>query len=263
MKLASGQLRPTLGQVKIGERDAWSTGAKRDLGYSPDTNAFYERMSARRFVYTMTCLYGYPRGEARQRTEEALTAVGMRDRADRKLAGCSHGMRQRVKLAQALAHDPPILLLDEPMTGIDPGGRREFKTLLRTQADRGKTILVSTHILNEVEDLADSILVIARGRLIARGTLDEVRSQIKDQPLTVGIGCDSARRLAALLIESETIASLDLRGGTLIIRTEAPPEFFTALGEIVTAHDFDVRKVEILDAGAEAVYDYLVGNGQG
>src|SRR5688500_3420040 len=129
MKLASGQLRPSLGEVLVGDNSAWSTRAKRDFGYSPDIDRFYEEMTGREFVETMARLYGYPGREARRRTQRVLEDVGMADRSERRIAGCSHGMRQRIKLAQALVHDPEILLLDEPLNGIDPGGRREIHEL--------------------------------------------------------------------------------------------------------------------------------------
>src|SRR5487761_630574 len=136
IKLASGQLRPSQGSVRVGEQTAWSTAAKRNFGYSPDLDRFYEEMTGREFVYTMARLYGYRRAEARDRAELALEEVGMTDRADRRLGGCSHGMRQRIKLAQALVHGPELLLLDEPLNGIDPGGRREINELLLRLAER-------------------------------------------------------------------------------------------------------------------------------
>ena len=192
IKLASGQLRPSQGTVRIGGHDAWSTAAKHHLGYSPDVNSFYEEMTGREFVYTMARLHGFSRAEARERTGYVLEEVGMADRAGRRLAGCSHGMRQRIKLAQALVHDPWLLLLDEPLTGIDPGGRREINELLFRLAAQGKTILVSSHILVEIEQLANSILMMSRGRIIASGTLAEVRSLMQYRPLVVEIVAEPA-----------------------------------------------------------------------
>ena len=119
----------------------------------------------------------------------------MSDRAGRRLAGCSHGMRQRIKLAQALINDPPILLLDEPLSGIDPGGRREISRLLLAQGEKGKTILISSHILGETESLTDSVLIIARGRIVASGTLAEIRGLLEDRPLSVEIGSLQARQM--------------------------------------------------------------------
>jgi ABC-2 type transport system ATP-binding protein len=183
----------------------------------------------------------------------------MAELGDRRLAGCSHGMRQRIKIAQALVHDPPILLLDEPMAGIDPGGRRAMNDLLRQLADRGKSILVSSHILVEIEHLADTVLMIARGRLIASGTLAEVRALLEDHPLQVEVTCADARRLAALLIESGHVLSVELRDTRVEIRTPHAARFFAALNELVVEHRLDVERLETLDAGADAIFSYLQG----
>jgi ABC-2 type transport system ATP-binding protein len=257
MKLASGQLRPSLGEVRVGEHDTWSTAAKNHFGYSPDINSFYEEMTGREFVYCMARLYGYARSDARERTELALDEVGMLDRAHRRIAGCSHGMRQRIKLAQALVNDPEVLLLDEPLSGIDPGGRREINALLMRMAERGKTILVSSHILVEIEHLADSILIIAAGRILASGTLSEVRGLIEDQPFTVEIVADDARRLASLLVAIPEVRSVELRPDALVIRTRNPSHFFTAFNRLVLEHSLEVRQIETLDTGADAVFNYL------
>ncbi|MGD9720410.1 MAG: ABC transporter ATP-binding protein [Pirellulales bacterium] len=257
IKLASGQLRPSHGQVRIGGHDAWSTAAKHHLGYSPDINNFYEEMTGYEFVYTMARLHGYARAEARRRTEAVLVEVGMADRSGRRMAGCSHGMRQRIKLAQALVHDPWLLLLDEPMLGIDPGGRRELNELLFRLADQGKTILVSSHILVEIEQLARSILMASRGRIIASGTLAEVRGLMKYRPLVVEILAEPARRLAALLAEYPDVQGVEMRDDSLVVRTRNPGEFFAFVGELVTRYGITVRRMQTLDAGADAVFDYL------
>jgi len=257
MKLASGQLRVTSGSVTLGEHDAWSSAAKRCFGFSPDINSFYEEMTGREFVYAMTRLYGYTAREARERSEQALVDVGMIDRADRHIAGCSHGMRQRIKLAQALVNDPPILLLDEPMNGIDPGGRRDIGELLIAQASKGKTILVSSHILVEVEHLADSILMIARGRIVASGTLSDVRNLIDDQPFTVQLVVEPSRRMASLLLAFDEVNSVEVRGDTLTVRTRKPAQFFARVGELVMRDAIVVHKMVSLDTGADAVFGYL------
>lgn len=260
IKLASGQLRPSLGEVRIGPHRAWSSAAKRQFGYSPDINSFYEEMTGREFVYAMTRLYGYARREARERTELGLAEVGMTPRAGRRLAGCSHGMRQRIKLAQALVHDPPILLLDEPLSGIDPGGRREINELLARLAEQGKTILVSSHILVEIEHLADTVVMISRGRILASGTLAEIRAMLDEKPLTVEIAAESPRRLAALLTEMPEVQSIELADRALTVRTIAPARFFASLNELVVRHGFEIRRLQTLDAGADAVFGYLEGS---
>jgi ABC-2 type transport system ATP-binding protein len=205
----------------------------------------------------MTALYGFPLREVRRRTEQALEEVGMAELASRRLAGASHGMRQRIKLAQALVNDPPILLLDEPLLGVDPGGRRAINDLLLKLAARGKTILVSSHILVEIEQLANTILMIARGRLIASGTLHEVRSQLEDRPLVVEIVSSEARRLASLLVGFVEVQSVELADDQLLVRTSHPARFFTSLNELVLHEELDIQRMQTLDAGADAVFGYL------
>jgi ABC-2 type transport system ATP-binding protein len=257
IKLASGQLLPSEGSVRIGQHDAWSTAAKDHLGYVPDLNSFYEEMTGREFVYTMARLHGFSIREARQRTNFVLHEVGMFDRAHRHLAGCSHGMRQRIKIAQALVHDPWLLLLDEPLAGIDPGGRREINELLFRLAGQGKTILVSSHILVEIEALADSILMLSRGRLVASGKLADVRNLMSYRPMVIEIIAEPARRLAALVAEFPHVQAIELRDDGLIVRTRNPIEFFGFVGDLVCGHAIEVRRMRALDTGADAVFDYL------
>ncbi len=257
IKLASGQLRPSQGTVRIGQYDAWSTAAKHHLGYSPDLNSFYEEMTGREFVDTMARLHGFSRSEARRRTDYVLEEVGMADRGLRRMAGCSHGMRQRIKLAQALVHDPWLLLLDEPLSGIDPGGRREINELLLRLAGQGKTILVSSHILVEIEQLSNSILMMSRGRIVASGTLAEVRNLMQLRPLMVEIVATPARRLAALLAENPDVQSVEVRDNAVTVRMRNPQRFFGQIGELVCQHGIELRSMQALDAGAEAVFDYL------
>ncbi len=257
MKLASGRLKPSLGNVRVGSHPARSSAAKRLLGYCPDVNTFYEEMSGREFVETMTRLYGYGLTEARRRTQTALERTGMADRAERRLKGCSHGMRQRIKLAQAVAHDPRVLLLDEPLTGIDPGGRREINDLLRTLAADGLTVLVSSHLLAEIEQLCDRLVVVVNGRILAEGTLAELRNLLNDEPLTIRLESPQARRAAALVVELPDTTHVEVHGEALILRTHNAPAFFAELGKLVAAHRLEVHRLETLDAGAEAVFGYL------
>lgn len=262
LKLASGRLRPTQGCVRIRDFDATSLAAKRLLGYCPEINKFYEEMTGREFVRTMTRLYGYSWSETRQRTEAALDRVGMLDRADRALGGYSHGMRQRIKLAQAVAHEPRVLLLDEPLTGIDPAGRREVNQLIRDLADEGRTVVVSSHLLVELEQSADHLVMLQRGRVQAEGTLAELRRRLDDQPLTIRIESPQARRLAAICVAGPEVAQVEVRGDAVTIRTTDAPQFFVALNELIAAHSQEteplvVERMETLDAGAEAVFDYL------
>lgn len=259
IKLATGQLRPDEGSVRLAPHDAWSLAAKRQLGYCPDLHQLYDDLSVREFVFFCARLHGYSQREARERTEHALGEVAMQDRAHRRLGGCSHGMRQRAKLAQAIVHDPPVLLLDEPLNGIDPGGRREFQVLLRGLAERGKTIVVSSHLLDELEQVVDTIALLVRGRLIARGSLAEVRSRLANRPLVVELESSRARELAARLVAAPSVVAVELQRETVRVTTTQSLELWRLVNQLGAEPAWDLRRLESLDQGAEAVFEQLSG----
>lgn len=262
LRLATGQLRPDLGTVRIRGLDTWNADAKRHVGYCPDVDAFYEEMSGRQFVEAMARLCGYPRSEARTRTAEVLETVGMADRAERRLRGYSKGMRQRIKLAQALVHDPELLVLDEPLSGIDPVGRQESIVLFRALAERGKCLLVSSHELEELEKLTDHVAVMARGRIAAVGTLAQIRDLLDDHPLTIRIdvGPERRRDLAGALLAMPDVVGVDLdERGSVRVSARNPRQFFRDLGRLVIEEMYEVRHLETLDESAEAILGYLLG----
>ncbi len=283
LRLIAGQLRPDLGRVSVLGHDARSARAKRHVGYCPEIDAFYEEMSGRQFVLTMARLCGYDAEDARQRTEEALELVGMSDRADRTVRGYSKGMRQRVKLAQALLHDPDLLVLDEPMSGIDPVGRWEFVALFHKLAARGKCLLISSYELEELEKLTDRVAIMARGRIAAVGTISQIRDRLNDYPLTIRIDLkrsaecgvpsaelketDPRREMAAALLRLPDVVGVevveedvpDADVGRVLVRARNPQRFFRDLGRLVLEEWYDVRHLETLDESAEAVLGYLLG----
>jgi ABC-2 type transport system ATP-binding protein len=268
LKLATGQIKPSLGKVTVHGIDAWSWQAKRHVGYCPDVDAFYEDMSGREFVLTMARLCGFTRPAALQRTEEVLQRVGMMDRADRRLRGYSKGMRQRVKLAQALLHDPDLLILDEPLSGIDPIGRQELLELFRGLSGQGKCLLVSSHELEELEKLTEHVAIMARGRIAAVGGLRQIRDLLDDQPLTVRIDTEHPRELAALLVHSPEVVGIDLEPkvlrkqgnvSALIVRARNPRRFFKEVAQLVIEGKIDVWHMEALDDSAHAILGYLLG----
>jgi ABC-2 type transport system ATP-binding protein len=259
MKLATGQLQPSQGTVTILGRQAWSAEAKWHLGYCPESDVFYEEMSGRQFVFCMARLVGFSRAEARQRTEQALELVGMADQSHRCVRGYSKGMRQRIKLAQALVHDPELLVLDEPMNGIDPVVRRDLNKLFQKLADQGKSLLVSSHQLEELERLTDRVMVVARGRLLAQGTVTEIRDMFENQPLSVRIDSDRPRELAAALLRVPEVLGVELAGGgTVLTRARQPQRFFKAFSQLVLEEDFDIRHLETTDCSAQAILDYVL-----
>ena len=260
MRLATGQLRADLGRVQVMGHDAWSAAAKRHVGYCPDTDVFYEEMSGRQFVFAMARLCGFTRSDARRRTEDVLQLVGMADRADRTIRGYSKGMRQRVKLAQALVHDPELLILDEPLSGIDPIGRQESVALFRELARRGKCLLVSSHELEELEKLTDHVAIMAAGRIAAVGTLVQIREMMDNQPLSVRVVSDQPRRLAGELLTRESVLGVELgEEDSLVVRARNPRHFYRDLSALVLEENFEVKHLEALDESAQAILGYVLG----
>ncbi len=289
MRLITGHLRPDLGEVRVLGHDAWTAAAKRHVGFCPETDSFYEEMSGRRFVEAMARLCGYATAEARRRAGLALERVRMAGRAERPLGGYSKGMRQRIKLAQALLHDPALLVLDEPLSGIDPVGRAEFIELFRDLAGRGKCLLVSSHELDELEKLTDHVAIMARGRIVAVGSVAQIRDRLDDTPLRVHLavrergaglqpaageeaGCRPAPRaerqrdLAAVLLRLPDVVGIELlplEDGEpsygVLVRARNPQRFFADLMRLVMEEWFEVSHLEALDDSAEAVLGYLLG----
>lgn len=265
LRLATGHLKPDLGRVSVAGVEAWGWRAKRFVGYCPDLDVFYEEMSGWQFVETMARLCGYSRSDARIRTERVLGEVGMLDRCSRRIRGYSKGMRQRIKLAQALLHDPTLLVLDEPMSGIDPIGRQEFLDLFRGLAAQGKCLLISSHELEELEKLTDHVAIMARGRIAAVGSLMQIRDLLDDHPMAVRIDAVDPRQLAGQLLENPDVVGVDIGGaiedsvGSLIVKARNPRKFFAAFNKLVLEEGIDVRRVESLDDSAQAILGYLLG----
>lgn len=259
MKLMTGQLRPSLGAVQIAGHAACSSSAKRFLGYCPDVDAFYEEMSGRAFVQLIAQLHGFSRRQALDRTEAVLSQVGMAERADRRLGTYSKGMRQRIKLAQAIVHDPALLVLDEPLNGVDPVGRLELIQLLKTWTAQGKAIVISSHILDDLDTLADQIVFICRGRVLASGTLASIREMLDEYPLQVQISTASPRSLAVGLLSLESVRSVELCGTRdLVVEVVRAKEFYFNFAELVVRQKVDIDRLQVLDSSTEAVFDYLM-----
>lgn len=273
MRLITGHIRPDLGRVTVRGFDAWSTEAKRHVGYCPDVDSFYEEMSGRQFVQSMALLCGFTSTQARQRTEKVLELVGMADRASRKLRGYSKGMRQRIKLAQALLNDPALLVLDEPLSGIDPVGRAEMVSLFLDLAGQGKCLFISSHELEELEKLTDHVVIVSRGRIAAVDTIDRIRKRLADHPLTIRLALrrgemheSTNRQLAGHLMTDfpEVVAvevqeGKDAEEGVLVIRARNPESFFPRLNRLVLEEWFDLVHLETVDTSTQAVLGYLLG----
>ena len=261
LRLATGQLRADIGKVQVQGLDAQAPAAKRHLGYCPDSDSFYEEMSGRQFVETITRLHGYTRRESIRRAGQALEKVGMAGRAERRLRGYSKGMRQRIKVAQALVNEPDLLVLDEPLSGVDPIGRQEFIALFHDLAAIGKCLLVSSHELEELEKLTDHVAVMARGRIAAVGNLAQIRDLLDHHPLSILIACEQPRRLAGAVLGLADVVGVELgEEETLVVRARNPRQFFRDFTQLVLEEHLDVRHLEALDDSAQAILGYVLGS---
>lgn len=261
MRLVTGQLQPTTGDLRIfGMQPFANPAVFRRLGYCPEIDNFYEHRSGRDFVNTMARMDGFSARDAKARTEEVLGQTGMADRAAKPMKGYSKGMRQRIKLAQAMLHDPDVILLDEPLNGLDPVGRKEYIDLLAALGEQGKCVVVSSHILFEVEQMTRDILLLHRGRLLASGDLRVIRDLMDRHPHKVRIVSEDPRRIAARLLELPYVLSADIavRGGELEVRTKEPDVFYPELSRLTLDENLPVRSFESPDNDLESVFRYLV-----
>lgn len=261
IKLITGQIKETTGSVKVFDQEPFANAEiYRRMGYCPEIDNFYEHMTGRAFVNHLARLNEFSASEAKSRTEEVLTMVGMAERADRAIAGYSKGMRQRIKLAQAMLHNPDIILLDEPLNGLDPVGRHEYINLLHSLALAGKCIVVSSHILYEVEQMTQSLLLLHRGRLLATGDLRIIRSLIDKYPHQVKVQTEDFRRAASLLAGLPNIVSIEVipREQSLMLEVNDPNGFYDVLSDISLEHNLPILGMTSPDNNLESVFKYLV-----
>ncbi|MFQ5553156.1 MAG: ABC transporter ATP-binding protein [Thermoplasmata archaeon] len=260
LKLVTGQLIQNEGRlVVLDEKPFNNQRLMARLGYCPEHNRVYDYMSGRRFVATLLRLSGYSRGEAEHRALEGMKLVNLQADMDRPLGGYSKGMRQRTKLAQALAHDPQLLILDEPLNGTDPVGRARMMEVIQGLPEQGVSVIVSSHILFEVERLTDRVVLINHGKAIASGLIREIRRLIDEHPHTVLIGTPRSRELASQLASQDHVAEIMFDGDVLTVRTRDPETFYRELPGIVVESGIPVTSMESPDDNLEAVFRYLVG----
>jgi ABC-2 type transport system ATP-binding protein len=255
MKLITGQLRPSLGRVRVFGASPATPASRRRVGYCPDVDAFYEEMTGRQFVQAMLRLSGYSSNQVRTKTEQALETVGMADRADKVIRGCSKGMRQRIKLAQAIAHDPDLLILDEPLSGLDPVGRRDFCELFRQWTSSGRTILISSHVMEEVEAVAESVILIGAGRVLTQGTWKQINQFLNDVPQRFRLTGNNVRQLAGRLLQWEGLVEVKLLGPTdCIVTTRDGAGLCDEIGQLVCNEGFRIDRFKPEGHWAETLF---------
>jgi len=260
MKLMTGQLKPSKGQITVFGEPIWGNPALFfRVGFCPEQDAFYERMTGLEWVQALVRLNGYSEAEALSAATAALEKVDLMPAANKKIGAYSKGMRQRVKLAQALVHDPELLILDEPLGGMDPLMRRRTIRLVKDWARAGKSILVSSHILHEIESMTSNILLIHNGRILAEGNVHQIRELIDEHPHTVYIKAADPRALARRFLADNDVLSVKFDPGALIVQTEKPDVFYARLTQLAASREAGgVDEVTSPDDNLQAVFQYLV-----
>jgi len=256
-RILCGLANPSRGSVRIlGEIPRGNAGLTRRIGIAPQQDALFERHSAVEFVTVAARLHRLHR--PLDAAAHAIEQVGLDPGDRRSLGEYSKGMRQRVKLAQALVHDPDILVLDEPLQGLDPRQRRQAIGLFGELGRRGRTVIVSSHVLDEVERLGGRILVIAQGRLVAEGDFRAIRDLMDDRPRIIGVRTDRPREVAAALLTTRAALGARVHADTITVETDDAPAFRRSVA--VVARDTGARLMEVvaLDEDLESVFAYLV-----
>ena len=260
MKLITGQLRPSKGQVRVLGEPIWDNpGLFQRIGFCPEQDAFYDRMTGREWVAALAGLHGFDERTAADAAARAIEAVELTEAADRKIGSYSKGMRQRIKLAQAIAHEPELLILDEPLSGMDPLMRRRTIKLIRDWGRSGKSVLVSSHILHEIESMTSNILLINNGRILAEGNVHQIRDLIDEHPHTVHIRAADPRALARRFLADADVLSLRFELGAVVVQTGKPDAFYTRLTDLAATGELgSIDEVTSPDDNLQAVFQYLV-----
>ncbi len=257
LSMITGLASPSEGQVTIlGEIARENPNVYRRIGVMSEHQAVYEFLSGRQFVETCGRLQRIDDLDAR--VDRAIEFVDMADAQHRSLSGYSRGMRQRMRLAAALVHDPQVLILDEPLSGTDPRQRVEFQNLMRRLAGEGRTIVMSSHILEEVETLSDSILLMVDGKLAAAGGVAAIRAQLDERPYTVRVVSAEPRKLAAALVGLDEVESVAIDGTALIVSSRNVASLQTSVPRLAQVQGIRLLRVEPLDDSLESVFGYVV-----
>ena len=262
LKLMTGQLKPNMGIITVLNQPVWNNYLlTKRVGYCPDIELAYQFMTGFEFISFFATLSGFAEPKVRDRTFNVLETVDMLEARNKPIGSYSKGMRQRIKLAQALVHEPEVLFLDEPLTGLDPIGRRHVMNLLKKLAEQGISMVVSSHILYEIESLTETILLINQGRILAEGTISDIRELIDEHPHKVYLSADEPRRLAQVCLPYDDILSVTFgdEAGDVIIETAKPDAFYARLPQILIENELNVSQLYSPDDNLSAVFKYLVG----
>ncbi len=262
MNLMTGLLRPTRGSISIvGIPTDQPEQLFRKVGYCTQFDSFPRGVTGREFINSFLLVHGYDRRQANDLSQLAIERVNLVDAADRKVAAYSKGMRQRIRLAQSIAHQPAVLILDEPLNGLDPMVRAETIALFRKLASEGLHLIISSHILHEVDVMSDRVVLLNNGYIVAEGNIHGVRDEMEEHPMQILIRCDQPARLAAYVFAQDHVVEArlhdDRRG--LFVKTRDADRFYLLLNHAVAEGHVNVESVAPVDDDLSAVYQYLIG----
>jgi ABC-2 type transport system ATP-binding protein len=261
MNLITGLIQPSRGQIHILDMTPDQPDRLfRILGYCSQFDSLPKGLTGYQFIYSYLRLFGYDAALCDELAWRAIDLVGLRDAAHRKAAAYSKGMRQRIRLAQSLAHNPRILILDEPLNGLDPLVRAETIALFRSLAKQGCHVILSSHVLHEVDIISDQVILMSGGYVVAEGNIQGVRSEIEDQPMQILIRCDRPSDLAARIFKEDHVVEARIhhdRGG-LLVKTSNPNRFYLLMNKVALS-GISIESVAPIDDDVNSVYEYLIG----
>jgi ABC-2 type transport system ATP-binding protein len=266
MNLMTGLIQPTRGRISVlGISPDNPQELFRKVGYCGHFDSFPKGMTGYDFIKSFLLVHGYSKKEAEEKTWKAIERVDLVEAAHRKVAGYSKGMRQRIRLAQSIAHEPSVMVLDEPLNGLDPMARDETKRLFRQLAQQGLHLIVSSHVLYDLDELSDRVVLINNGYIMAQGGIGGVREEMDEHPMQIIIRCDRPQELAARVFTSDNVVEAQLhqdRRG-LFVKTRNADAFYLLLNRIVVESGMSVDTVAPVDDDLNAVYHYLIGSNGG
>jgi ABC-2 type transport system ATP-binding protein len=262
MNLMTGLLRPTKGSITlVGIPTDKPEELFRRVGYCTQFDSFPRGVTGREFINSFLFVHGYSRKKANELSELALERVNLTEAADRKVAAYSKGMRQRIRLAQSIAHQPVVLILDEPLNGLDPMVRAETIALFRKLAADGLHLIISSHILHEVDMMSDRVVLLNNGYIVAEGNIHGVRDEMQEHPMQILIRCNDPSKLASYVFAQDHVVEARLhndRGG-LFVKTKDADRFYLLLNQVVADGDVTIESIAPVDDDMNAVYQYLIG----
>src|SRR6266567_3154808 len=263
MNLMTGLLRPTRGSVKLlGISTEQPDQLFRKVGYCTQFDSFPRGLTGREFISSFLLVHGFEKKRAAELTEIALERVNLLEAADRKVAAYSKGMRQRIRLAQAIAHQPSVLILDEPLNGLDPMVRAETIALFRKLAAECLHLIISSHILHEVDMMSDRVVLLNNGYVVAEGNIHGVRDEMEEHPMQIFIRCDKPSKLAAHVFHQDHVVEARLHddGRGLFVKTRDADRFYLLLNRVVAEGEINIESIAPVDDDLSAVYQYLIGS---